>query len=548
MTLLLDMVHHNPGEPPFASRYTDPAFLAQLGYSGQVLKHLNACVPLDTFPASDAERQWLSAAQAARDAEITDAKAAGLDVYYHVDLFVLPRCVVESRRAELCDANGRVDLTRPAVLELHRALFSALFARYPQVDGLVTRVGETYLFDTPHHAGNTAVPMHDPNVGREEMIRRFTLLVRFLREEICVRHGRRLIYRTWDYFGDRFHADADFYRAVTDAVEPHPNLLFSIKHTAGDFFRGCKPNPCLGVGRHPQIVEVQCAREYEGKGAYPNYIARGVIEGFREVPEPCGLRDWARSPLFAGVWTWSRGGGWYGPYLAHEFWPDLNARVLAAWTRDPATPEAEHFRRVCRQVHGMNDDSIYALREICDVAEQAIWLGRSVPEFARLRQFADCDSAWLWMRDDRLGGLEQLGEMFRLLEQAGRLDAAVAEKREAARLFATLPARAAHVRTADPATTDAIRTSTEYGARLFALIALGWELMVRRWRARNGISTEPVRESDLGRFQAALASYRQVATLPGCASLYQLTYWSWPGQPPAPGMEASVLGDSHPAR
>ena len=41
-------------------------------------------------------------------------------------------------------------------------------------------------------------------------------------------------------------------------------------------------NPCIGIGKHQQVVEVQCQREYEGKGAHPNYIAKGVIDGFEE--------------------------------------------------------------------------------------------------------------------------------------------------------------------------------------------------------------------------------------------------------------------------
>lgn len=538
--LLLDLVHHNPGEPPLRTRFTDPLHLRALGYSGQVLKHLNACVPLGGFPSTAQESAWLRAAQAEREREIRLAKAAGLEVYYHVDLFVLPRVVIEERAAELCDSQGRVDITKPATLELHRELIAAMFGRFPEVDGLVVRVGETYLFDTPHHAGNTAVPMHDPAITREEMIRRFILLVNFLRQEVCERYGRRLIYRTWDYFGDRFHADRNFYLAVTEAVAPHPLLVFSIKHTGGDFFRGCRPNACLGAGRHPQIVEAQCAREYEGKGAFPNYVARGVIEGFPEVPEPRGLRDWARAPLFAGLWTWSRGGGWFGPYLQHEFWPDLNARVLAAWGRDPGASEGVLFERVCREAYGMDAASTAALREMADAALEGIWLGRSVPAFARLRNFQDGDCGWLWMRDDRLGGLDQLGEMFRLLNEAGKLDEAVEEKREAARIMGRLPLLAEKIRAAESSTTQAIHTSAEYGARLFALIAVGWELMAERWRASRGLAARSVGEADLRRFDEALGAYRAVGAMPQAATLFEPVYWNWPGQPPKPGMEASV--------
>lgn len=539
-TMLLDMVHHNPGEPPFDTRYIDPAFLRSLGFTGQVLKHLNACVPLGEFPATPEEGDWLADAQAERDAEIAAAKAAGCRIYYHVDLFVLPRAVIDARREDLCDEQGRIDINRPAVLELHRELIDALFARYPDVDGLVIRVGETYLYDTPHHGGNTAVPLHDDRFPRADLVARFIRLLSFLREEVCVRHGKTLIHRTWDYFPDRLHSDPGFYRDVTDAVAPHEHLVFSIKHVAGDFWRGCVPNPCLGLGRHPQIVEVQCAREYEGKGAYPNYIARGVMDGFREVPHPLGLNDWKNSPLFRGVWTWSRGGGWYGPSLQNEFWPDLNARVLAAWTLDPDTPEAVHFEEICRTAYGMDSESIQALRELCDTAEDAVWLGRSIPAFARQRNFADADCALLWMRDDRLGGLDQLGDIFRQLEDGGNLDESLREKREAARLFATLPAIAARIRAADPDITDTLRTSATYGARLFDLIACGWELLIRRWRR------QPVTPEEIQDFQARYEAYQHVAALPQCASLYQLDYWHWPEAPEAPGMGADVLVfDSH---
>lgn len=59
-----------------------------------------------------------------------------------------------------------------------------------------------------------------------------------------------------------------------------------------------------------QIVEVECAREYEGKGAMPSYIAHGVIEGFSEVAHPVGLRHMVDSGLLRGIWLWSSGGGW----------------------------------------------------------------------------------------------------------------------------------------------------------------------------------------------------------------------------------------------
>lgn len=64
-----------------------------------------------------------------------------------------------------------------------------------------------------------------------------------------------------------------------DRVEPHPNLLVAVKHTQLDYWRTVPFNPTIGIGHHRQIIEVQCQREYEGKGAYPNYVGQGVING-----------------------------------------------------------------------------------------------------------------------------------------------------------------------------------------------------------------------------------------------------------------------------
>ncbi len=545
--MFLDMVHHNPGEPPFKTRFTDAGELATLGYNGQVFKHLNACVPLGMgseteFPGTPEEEAWLTAACAERDKEIANAKNAGIDVLYHTDLFVLPQRVIDLHRDEICDEQGRIDITRPATLELHRKLLAVMFERYPDVAGLAIRVGETYLLDTPYHGGNGAVPLQDDSLERAEKIRRFTVLLNFLREEICVRHERTLVFRTWD-FGGYFHESPDFYLGVTDAIAPHPRLVFSIKHTLGDFFRGSTPNPCLGLGQHPQIVEVQAQREYEGKGAYPTYIAHGVIEGFPEVPQPKGLRDWKNSPLWAGTWTWSRGGGWFGPYLKNEFWCELNIRVIAGWMQAPELTEAEVFDQVCQQDFGMDAASSQAFRELCVLAEEAIWLGRSSPALAKITNFSKVDVVDLWMRDDRLGGLDQVRKLFADLHKGDSLMVSIEEKHQAAQKFARMEEIAAEIQSTDPAVNEVLRASTAYGARLFAIIDKGWELMVSIWLREQDPNAPEISPADVAEYQQLWAHYRTLPSEhPACATLYEDCYWAWPGTPGNPGMSDSILG------
>ena len=134
--------------------------------------------------------------------------------------------------------------------------------------------------------------------------------MKILREEICVKRNKQLIFRTWL----SFDTNSTTYKQVSNAIEPHKKLFISIKHCEGDFHRANAFSRVLGQGRHQQIVEVQCAREYEGKGAYPNYVCNGVIEGFEEhriamKPDAMkSIRGLYKTGKLAGIWTWTRGG------------------------------------------------------------------------------------------------------------------------------------------------------------------------------------------------------------------------------------------------
>ena len=74
----------------------------------------------------------------------------------------------------------------------------------------------------PHHTP----PSHPPATAD-------VALIQFLRAELCVKHSKVVVFRTWDtQFAPpyRFHGGADYYLNVTNQVEPHPLLYFSVKH------------------------------------------------------------------------------------------------------------------------------------------------------------------------------------------------------------------------------------------------------------------------------------------------------------------------------
>ncbi|GAL79474.1 hypothetical protein JCM19274_1982 [Algibacter lectus] len=348
--LILDMVHHNPGEAPYQSAYNDPAVIKEMGYNGKVYFLFESpalainweSVDPDILPKGSEERQWVDAKAAQIKEMHARSKAQDMAIYAMSDLVLFPKRLIEKFGIENTFGDPNNALTEKFI----RAQINEMFDQFPDLDGLVVRIGgETYLHDAPYHQGAIE--------NKKSPEKTIIPLMKILKEEICEKRNKQLIFRTWIAF-DKNIKD---YLEVSDAIEPHDNLVISIKHCEGDFHRSNAFSKVIGQGRHRQIIEVQSAREYEGKGAYPNYIANGVIDGFEEhasMPKEQinSISEFVekRPDLYAGIWTWSRGGGWEGPYIKSEMWCDLNAWVMAQWGQNTNKSEEFIFNRYATDV------------------------------------------------------------------------------------------------------------------------------------------------------------------------------------------------------
>lgn len=535
-----DMVHHNPGEAPVSSRYLNPEYLKAAGYDAMVFFLFDAAqfgldwksFDADVFPEGSEGLQWVRGKEKEINRKYTAAKEAGLDVYCMLDMLVLPRGIVEKYKERVVDGKGRIDISKPFVRECVGYLIKSMFATFPQLDGLVIRTGETYLHDAPFYIGNHPC-IHGLDTHSD--------LINILREEVCVKLGKKLIYRTWDM--GNFHTLPSLYLGVTDKVEPHENLLFSIKHTATDFWRmgissespemstfdsywidesgkhGVPFNPCLGIGRHRQIVEVQCQREYEGKGAHPNYIARGVIEGFRELQD-CGkvrsMRELAEADdsLLGGVWTWSRGGGWGGPYIENEYWIDLNARVMACWSRDTSKSEEECFREVMRQ-RGVSESNIEDMRRLCLLTEEGVLKG----------QYSAFGGSYVnWTRDDSMTGDNFLNGYLEDIVRRGDAERYIAEKDEAVEIWREIESLSGRISLPDMRDERFVRISSTYGRIKYEILAAAWRIMTRGKEAEitgAQLPREEIRDA-IAVYDRAWREWRQLKeTEDCCPSLYK---------------------------
>lgn len=511
LPLILDMVHHNPGEAKTKTMFLNPWLLKSWGFNGDVPREFVQCgVTFDAFdpeifPAGSKERAWVEDNARQLDILIRSMKAADLPCYPFTDFIVLPKRLVEKYRSEICDEKGRVDISRPKTKEIVRVLIDEIFKRFPDLGGLTLRHGETYLHDVPFHTGGNPI-LHGPDSHVE--------LINLLREEICVKRNKVLIYRTWDLDAEGFHNNPKYYLSVTDRVEPHPNLFFSIKHQWGDYHRLQRFNPCLGIGKHRQIVEVQAQLEAYGKGSYPYYNGQGVIEGWEEYAGQSGmkgLRDFVANPLFAGVWTWSRGGGWKGPYIPNEFWCEMNTYVVAKWAQNPTRTEEDVFNEFATKIAGIKDaQNLARLRKIALLSAAAVLRSQN--------SLVHKLNVW-WNRDEYFGDLtKELADVVR----AGQTDAFLKEKVEATHLWIEIEKLSKELQVPDAKLADFIRVSSTYGRIKGEIIEQMCRVLLYGVEAQQTHTADPRLAEAIASYDKLWAEWRQLfADHPdSCATLY----------------------------
>ncbi len=495
--LILDMVHHNPGETPYESAYNNPETIKKMGYNGKVYFLFESpmlainweSVDSDILPKDSEERKWVDQkAEQIRSMQAASTNA-GLTTLAQSDLILFPKRLVE--KYDLAERMG--DARDPEVERLIRAQIAEMFDQFPLLDGLVTRIGETYLHDAPYHLG----AINDKSSPEKTIIP----LLNILRDEICVKRNKLLIFRTWVSFDTHL----DRYMKVSDNVEPHKNLVIAVKHCEGDFHRSNPFSKVIGQGRHPQIIEIQCAREYEGKGAYPHYVANGVIEGFEEhqnMPEEAinSIREFAltKPELYAGIWTWTRGGGWGGPYIKDELWCDLNAWVVAQWAADPTQREEDVFNRYAVEIMKLKGDDVAKFRRLCLLSADAVIRGKNSVQSDLFR--------W-WTRDAGLN--------WPSFNKSGNPERAVAQKEESLVMWREIISIAKEIEWADNHTRRHVIGSCYYGLHLYeiyrAVVTMRYAVDNEEWARVD----ELIKDYDTAweKYNALPAQYPEIATL-----------------------------------
>jgi len=438
----------NPGEPRVETQYHDPNLLASLGYTGRVFYETTAHSGIASYDGvtSGEMRAWLehSADQLRRD--IAAARLAGLKVYLCYDAMVLPAAAVhEAGHTVTCRSRPGIICPGSEEAWVHAVGgVEAMLRRFPDVDGIVLRVGDTDAARLPHLVGNDIYAPYCPrcsHLGRADRI--VDAVARFY-DAVVTRGQRTLIARAWNVRPRGWHDTPELAERVTaglterlgrDATAGNdPRMILSFKFTETDFWRYQRWNASsLRCGDWPVMYELQCQREFEGKGGVPNWQAALWRDGYPETAETSelsGLAAAAERVNLAGVWAWVRGGGWGGPYIKHEAWIDANVYAAPRLADDLSADIDALARGWVTDRLGVTDPAAAsALHAVLTGSAEAVRGAFYIGPYARQKQ-NPWHPASDWIEDDVLDA-EAAWRMVQRLPDAA-LDDVVEEKRVAA--------------------------------------------------------------------------------------------------------------------
>jgi len=441
MMLKLATLIQNPGEPEVQTRYQDPAQLKALGYNGLVIYESTALSGVQNVEAivPGELRRWVGSHVDHITRTADAARKAGLSVYLFYDVLALPTDVVERNAAGLC-CKGRPQTLCPAseqAIELSVKALESLLTRWPDTQGVVLRFGDTDAQRLPHLVGNDLYSPHCPRCSQLGLAERANTFINRFHDLVVEKLDKRLIVRAWNVRPGGMHDVPQLAERIAQGLPGAPDddrLMLSFKFTQTDFWRYQKWNPSsLVCGGRPILYELQCQREFEGKGGVPNWQAPlwrdGCPECADEEGEVHGLADAARRVNLAGLWAWVRGGGWGGPFVKNEQWIDANVFAVPLLADDPGADLDQIAQRWVNQRLEAEGDAceklIELLKDSADFVRKAFYIG----PFALAKPNPWHPSAD-WIQDDLLDARAA----WRIIQQLSesQLEEAVNEKRQAA--------------------------------------------------------------------------------------------------------------------
>lgn len=253
-----------------------------------------------------------------------------------------------------------------------RNLLKTFFSRYPEVTGVILRIGEVDGKDVKGDFRSQLL-IRTPRQARR--------LLRAVLPEF-ESAGKHLIFRLWSVgaypIGDLIW-NRNTLRHVFGPFDS-PNLILSIKHGESDFFRHLPLNKQFTRSPHKKIVELQARREYEGCGEFPSYIGNDV-QNIHSLLQ--GI------PGLVGMSVWCQTGGWTRfrrlTFVENSsMWNEINTWVCIRIFRFGETAQQALQAYAARQ---WEEAKAQPLIEMMNASDQAVKTLFYIDEFAQRKLF-----------------------------------------------------------------------------------------------------------------------------------------------------------------
>lgn len=317
------------------------------------------------------------------------AEEIGMRVILKTDMMVL----TEPLRQYIDSEIGGMNSHNKALWQIYAAGFEELLSTFPQLDGLMIRIGEAGSVYNLEGWDYYSVL----NVKTDASVR--LMLESFL--TVAEKHNKDVFFRSWSVgigdIGD-LHVNAATYERVLGSIHS-PKLIVSTKYGQGDFYSYLPVNPTLKTGSHKRIIEYQARREFEAFGAFPDYLMPLHQFSLNDIMDS--------NPNIAGLWLWTQEGGPQraGPMLLYPFhglWQLLDVNIYS--TAQLALAPRKDINEITTEwIHNNFSENQEAQRQFLELLELSylsILKGHYIGEFAgkliRLQQYVMPPSSWHW--------------------------------------------------------------------------------------------------------------------------------------------------------
>lgn len=261
---------------------------------------------------------------------------------------------------------------KSSTTKLLKAAINLLIGNFPEVDGVIFRLGESDGMDV-HGDFISKLFIKTPDQCRR-LIRDLVPVFEELERYMIIRSWTLGAYSIGDLMWNRDTLEKVFKNIESDY------LIISHKYGESDFFRYLNLNPLFYNNSLKKIIELQARREYEGFGEFPCYIGTDYERIYRYLQTVENM---------VGISVWCQTGGWshftkltYG--RNSSIWTEINTFLIIKIYKEGMKSEKAVFQYAREFLGNEKGEKLLKLLRLSEKILRELWY---LPEFSSKRLY-----------------------------------------------------------------------------------------------------------------------------------------------------------------